>query len=301
VLNLAAVALGTVEFFIGIEPFFPMNEVTEIIYKSRDLVGRTAYRIPSSFSSAHAFAGAMAMTLPVLIGAWKQKHEQRWESPLLAAAVVASFVGVFMAAARTHMITVALIALVVTFTGGLSARQWLRWVVAVVIVGYVVAGDARFQRFTTLQDRSMVSERINESVNDTFFDVVSQHPLGRGLAGGGTSIPYFLREDREVGTIIENEYARIALEQGLPGLVIWVLFILWVLTRRPGRVKDEWLLSRRLIWVVCVSIFASCMLGMGMLAAVPQTVLMLMLIGWTTTARSSVFAVSDPGEAEPAA
>ena len=97
VLNLAAVALGTVEFFIGIEPFFPVNEVTDIIYKSRDLVGRTAYRIPSSFSSAHAFAGAMAMTLPVLIGAWKQQqHEQRWESLLLAAAVVASFVGVFM-------------------------------------------------------------------------------------------------------------------------------------------------------------------------------------------------------------
>ena len=83
--------------------------------------------------------------------------------------------------------------------------------------------------------------------------------------------------------------------------MIWVLFILWVLTRRPGRVKDEWLLSRRLIWVVCASIFASCMLGMGMLAAVPQTVLMLMLIGWTTTARPSVFAVSDTGEAEPAA
>ena len=302
VLNLAAVALGTVEFFIGIEPFFPVNEVTDIIYKSRDLVGRTAYRIPSSFSSAHAFAGAMAMTLPVLIGAWKQQqHEQRWESLLLAAAVVASFVGVFMAAARTHMITVALIALVVTFTGGLSARQWLRWVVAVLVVGYVVAGDARFQRFTTLQDRSMVSERISESVNDNFFDVVSQHPLGRGLAGGGTSIPYFLREDREGGTIIENEYARISLEQGLPGLVIWILFILWVLTRRPGRVKDEWLLSRRLIWVASASIFSSGMLGMGMLAAVPQTVLMLLLIGWTTTARVPVFAVPDTGEAEPAA
>jgi hypothetical protein len=68
VLNLAAVALATVEFFIGIEPFYPMNDVTDIIYRSRDLVGRTAYRIPACFSSAHAFAGAMAMTLPVLIG-----------------------------------------------------------------------------------------------------------------------------------------------------------------------------------------------------------------------------------------
>ena len=74
----------------------------------------------------------------------------------------------------------------------------------------------------------MVSERIGESVNDSFFDVISQHPLGRGLAGGGTSIPYFLREDREPAQIIENEYARIALEQGLPGLMIWLLFLVWV-------------------------------------------------------------------------
>lgn len=301
VLNLAAVGLATVEFFVGIEPFYPMNEVTDIIYRSRDLVGRTAYRIPACFSSAHAFAGTMTMTLPVMIGAWKQKHDWKYEGTFLAIAVIASLVGVFMAAARIHMITAGLLALVVTFAGGLSARQWIRWVGAVLIVGYVVAGDARFQRFTTLQDRSMVSERIGESVNDTFFDVVSQHPLGRGLADGGTSVPYFLREGRDSGTIIENEYARIALEQGLPGLVMWLLFIVWVLTRRPGRVKDSWLLSRRLVWVACASMFAAGMLGMGMFAAVPQTVLMLLIIGWTTTARPPLVITSDADDVEPAA
>jgi hypothetical protein len=131
--------------------------------------------------------------------------------------------------------------------------------------------------------------------------VVSQHPLGRGLADGGTSVPYFLREGRDSGTVIENEYARIALEQGLPGLVIWILFIVWVLTRRPGRVKDTWLLSRRLVWVTCASMFASGMLGMGMLAAVPQTVLMLILIGWTTTVRRPLRVSSDTGNVESAA
>jgi hypothetical protein len=301
VLNLAAVGLATVEFFVGIEPFYPMNEVTDIIYRSRDLVGRTAYRIPACFSSAHAFAGTMTMTLPVMIGAWKQKHDWKYEGTFLGIAVIASLVGVFMAAARIHMITAGLLALVVTFAGGLSARQWIRWVGAVLIVGYVVAGDARFQRFTTLQDRSMVSERIGESVNDTFFDVVSQHPLGRGLADGGTSVPYFLREGRDSGTIIENEYARIALEQGLPGLVVWLLFIVWVLSRRPGRVKDSWLLSRRLVWVACASMFAAGMLGMGMFAAVPQTVLMLLIIGWTTTARPPLVITSDADDVEPAA
>ncbi|MDQ3486790.1 MAG: hypothetical protein M3468_03535, partial [Acidobacteriota bacterium] len=33
-LNLAAVSLGVAEFFMGIQPFYPQNEVTDIIYKS---------------------------------------------------------------------------------------------------------------------------------------------------------------------------------------------------------------------------------------------------------------------------
>ena len=288
VLNLGAVALATVEFFVGIEPFFPSNEVTEIIYRSQDLLNHTAYRIPSSFSSAHAFAGAMAVTIPILVGAWAQPDLKRTPSVLLGSAIIASFLGVFMAAARTHMVTVTLLALVVTFSGGLSARQWIRWVLAIAIVGYVVAGSARFQRFTSLADSAMVSTRIGESVNESFFDVISQHPLGRGLSAGGTSIPYFLREDNQPGAILENEYARIALEQGLPGLLIWVTFIIWVLMRRPRRGQDSWLLGRRLAWVACASIFISGVLGMGMMASVPQTALMLIILGWMTTSRQSV-------------
>ncbi len=301
VLNLGAVALGTIEFLIGIEPFFPVNEVTDIIYKSQDLLNHTAYRIPSSFSSAHAFAGAMAVTIPLLVGAWTQPDLKRTDAALLGSAIIASFLGVFMAAARTHIVTVTLLALVVTFTGGLSARQWLRWVLAIAIVGYVVAGNARFQRFTTLTDGAMVSGRISESVNESFFDVVSQHPLGRGLASGGTSIPYFLREEKEPDTIIESEYARIALEQGVPGLFIWVLFIIWVLTRRPGRTRDSWLLGRRLVWVSCASIFISGMLGMGMLAAVPQTMLMLLTIGWFTASPRTFPVPRQMRQGQPAA
>ena len=41
-LNIAAVGLATVEFSVGIDRFFPRNETTEIIYKSRDLLGHAA-------------------------------------------------------------------------------------------------------------------------------------------------------------------------------------------------------------------------------------------------------------------
>jgi hypothetical protein len=293
VLNLGAVGLATLEFFIGLAPFFPVNEVTEIIYKSKDLVGRTAYRIPSSFSSAHAFAGTLVMTLPLLVGAWSQHRGERWQTPLLASAIVASLVGIFMAAARTHMITAVLLVAVVTISGQLRGRLWVKWALVVGLVAYVVAGDARFQRFTTLQDTDRVAERLAGSVNEGFFDLVGEHPLGRGLASGGTSVPYFLRADTDQGLVMENEYARIGLEQGLPGLGLWVLFIVWVLTRRPSRAKDDWLLARRMAWVSCAAVFGSGLLGMGMLSSVPQTVLMLTTVGWMVVFRQRQPAVAD--------
>jgi len=285
VFNLAVVAVGVVEFFVGIEQFYPINEVTEIIYKSKDLVGRTAYRIPATFSSAHAFAGTLVMTLPLLVGAWSQPHRQRWHGPLLAASIGVSLMGIFMAAARTHMITAAILVVVVTFTGRLGGKQWLRWAVAIAVVGYLIAGDERFQRFTTLQDTAFLAERWGGSVNEGFFGFVGQYPMGNGLAGGGTSVPYFLRGNWKTGPLMENEYARIVLEQGLPGLALWLLFIAWVLVRSPGRMRDSWMLGRRLAWLTFASAFFSGLLGMGMFTSVPQTVVMLMTMGWYVVAR----------------
>ena len=87
-LNLGAVALGAAEFVLGIERFYPLNETTEIIYRSQDLLGNTAHRIPGSFVNAHAFAGTLASTLPLILGAWSQRHERRWVGPVLAGPVV---------------------------------------------------------------------------------------------------------------------------------------------------------------------------------------------------------------------
>jgi hypothetical protein len=279
-LNLAVVGVGVAEFFVGIQPFYPQNEVTDIIYRSRDLVGWTAHRIPATFSSAHAFAGTMVMTLPLLVGAWVQPHGQRpWQRQLLGIAIVASLLGVFMAAARTHMITAALLVAVVTFSGRLRAEQWVRWVVAVALVGYVVSGEERLQRFTTLQDTTFIAERWTGSVNDGFFEAIRAYPLGNGLAGGGTSVPYFLRASQSP-LVMENEYARIGIEQGLPGLTLWLAFLAWVFLRWPGRAQDGWGLGRLLGWVCCGVFFFSALTGTGLLSSVPQTVLMLITMGW---------------------
>jgi hypothetical protein len=290
-LNLGAVALGIAEFYMGIQPFYPHNEVTDIIYRSRDLVGWTAHRIPASFSSAHAFAGTMVMTLPLLVGAWVQTaREQRWHRTLLGAAIMASLLGVFMAAARTHMITAALLVALVTVSRQLRGEQWVRWVIAVGLVGYVVSGEERLQRFTTLQDTAFIAERWTNSVNEGFIEAIRTYPLGNGLAGGGTSVPYFLRGSQSP-LVMENEYARIGIEQGLPGLTLWIVFLAWAFIRWPDRATDGWALGRRLAAVACAVFFFTGLTGVGLLSSVPQTALMLLTMGWFLTAPRQAAAV----------
>jgi len=283
-LNLAVVSVGVAEFFVGIEPFYPYNEVTDIIYRSRDLVGWTAHRIPATFSSAHAFAGTMVITLPLLVGAWAQPSAfLGWRRNLLSAAIMAGLIGVFMAAARTHMITAAVLVAVVTFSGRLRSEQWVKWLVAVALVGYVVSGDERLQRFTTLQDTTFLTERWTGSVNEGFFEAIRAYPLGNGLAGGGTSVPYFLRATQSP-LVMENEYARIGIEQGLPGLTLWLVFLGWVFLRWPAHGTDGWALGRLLGWVCCGIFFFTGLTGTGLLSSVPQTVIMLITMGWFLTA-----------------
>ena len=51
--------------------------------------------------------------------------------------------------------------------------------------------NERWQRYKELDSQS-VEDRISGSVNRSFLEVLVEYPMGNGLGGGGTSIPYFL-------------------------------------------------------------------------------------------------------------
>jgi hypothetical protein len=291
ILNVAVFGVAVAEFVLGIEPFFPRNTVTEIMYRSRvlvaDQVAGPTYRIPGTFSSAHAYGGTMVMTVPLLLGAWVESRHSAlrsvarpWQSWLLIAALLAAVLGVFMAAARHHMVMLFIVLLAATLAGRMRISYRAVWVGLLLVVGAIVARDPRLQRFTTLEDDEYVRERVRTSVNETFIDYARRYPMGVGLGAGGTSIPYFLMDRLDDATFIENEYGRIMLEQGIPGLVLWVGFIVWFaargLLRRPG----QWQLGGRLAWVMVVSYFLSAAIGLGLMASIPQSYVFFLLIGW---------------------
>jgi hypothetical protein len=283
-LNLVAFMFTVAEYVIGLGPFFPHNSNTEIIYHSADVAG-SQFRIPSIFTGSHAYAGTMVMTLPILIGAWGALGTSSRRRFFLLVSIFASILGIFAAASRVHIVVLGLVILATLFSGRISIQ--LRAVVLTVagIIAIVVLSEARLQRIGTLQDSNYLSQRVGGSVNAGFLELLVEYPFGNGLGGGGTSLPFFLENRVRHRVGMENEYARIMLEQTCIGLCIWIAFILWFVLRRFSALARAWDLTEQLSWVTVSAYFGTALIGIGLLTSIPQSMLLLLCMGSVTSWR----------------
>ena len=280
ILNLLVFGFAIAEFTFGIGSFYPRNEVTDLIYRSRVDDGGQAYRIPATFTGSHAFAGTMVCTLPLLVEAWASHTLDRYKRYILVAGLVAATLGVFMAASRTHAVVLFLLIIVGTFSFQMRPSMMGMWLSIILVTGWFVFQDQRLQRFATLRDTDAIAVRIGGSVNANFATAVFEFPMGNGIGAGGTSIPYFLSDRLENPLWIENEYARIQLELGLPGLLIWMAFIVWLFGWGLRRTLAQRGLGRRLAFAATVAYFVSGMTGTGLVTSIPQSVFILLFAGW---------------------
>jgi len=278
-LNLVALAFAFAEFVLGVPRFFPNNAATYLIYQSTDVAGGF-FRIPATFGNAHLYGGTMAASVPFLISGWEYATTRR-SRLLMLIGVAAALLGVLFSATRSNFVICAGLIAMTVFYGKMAARRRAMVVVLILIMLAVAARNVRFQRFKSLSDTDYVQERISGSVNRGFFEILLEYPMGNGLGGGGTSIPYFLASQVRNPIGLESEYALILCEQGIIGLGLWAGFIFWFLCRfKKVFAQGPWSTGRRLIW--CLSVFAlgSGLLGMGLLTAVPHTAILLLGIGF---------------------
>jgi hypothetical protein len=282
VLSLIEIVFALAEIELGVPRFYPINEVDQLIYNSLDVAsGSTlAFRIPATFVQAAAFGGNMAFSLPLLLGAMTQEPRGGWRRKLLWIAVGVSALGVFLSASRSQATLLFVLALAASFSGRVRNFPWFGWIALLAVVGTLVAVSPRMQRFITLDNTTYVRNRLSGSVNSSFFELAGKYPLGNGLGGGGTSIPYFLLPELRNPVAIENEYGRIMLEQGLPGLALWLVFIFWTLSRPLPLVIDPWYLGKWLARVALGYSFLTAPTGTGLLTAIPGTSMVLMFAGW---------------------
>lgn len=279
-LNVMALTFGAAEYVLGVERFYPVSAVTQIIYASHDVAGYQYFRIPAIFVNAHSYAGTMVATLPLLIGASIQPGLSRKSKYLLTAGLGAAILGVLMANTRVNVVSAALIAVAALLQGQMSKRQRLIWCCGIAATIVVALSNERLQRFTSLSDSDTITGRIQGSVNRTFLEVLTEYPMGNGLGGGGTSLPSFLENQVVKPIAIESEYGRILLEQGIIGLLFWIGFICFFLLSSHASAPSNWVVARRLTWCWCTVSFVLSSIGTGMLTAIPTTALLVLGIGW---------------------
>ena len=286
VLDLIAVAFGGAEYFLGVPRFYPLSPVTEIIYASGDVAGGF-FRIPAIFTSAHAFGGTMVSTVPFLIGLWTLA-QKRLLKMLALVSIPAALLGVLMSATRLNFVIGCAMVGFVIFTTKLKNRYRVGFLLIIGAIAFTALSNARFQRFKSLSDTDFVTERVAGSVNRGFFEILGDYPMGNGLGGGGTSIPYFLQGQVRNPIGMENEYARILGEQGIIGLVLWLAFLGWLFSRaRVVFTPGPWSTSRRLIWFLVMFNFATAWIGTGLLTSIPGTLFLILGAGWAAVPQLS--------------
>jgi hypothetical protein len=257
--------------------------VTEILYRSRD-IGGEAFRIPATFATAHVYGGAMVLTLAFLVPVALSRSTKSRDRLLIGSAIAASVIGLFMAGARTPVVILMAVLLVIATGSRFRLAPRFSWIVMLCALAWVVSSQSRFQRFTTLKDTDLVENRLRGSMNENFLMLLLDYPLGRGLGAGGTSIPYFLQDRITSPMILENEFARVLLEQGIPGLVIWSSFLFWIVGR--GWRMSQTDIGKRIAWVLSAGFFLTGLIGIGMMTSIPGTCLLFLSAGWMVAGES---------------
>ena len=284
-LNMVAFGFAVGQYMLGVQAFVPENEVTTIVYNSNDISGGNL-RIPSIFVNAHSYAGAMVGTIPWILGELLYKHKkgQGWASGtlILVMGLMAALLGVFIAGPRQPVVILGLLILITVISGRVNLGLVAITVLVGTIVAYFVSQDERMQRFMELQDIEMVTGRLSGSMNMGFFDVLLDYPMGNGMGAGGSSLPYFIKQLMTNSVYMENEYARILLEQGLPGLMFFLAFVAWFVTR-PIRKDDPARMSKMLLWFLTTITFSTAFIGIGMMSSIPGTAMMLLGLGYCIT------------------
>lgn len=290
ILNLVSFAFALAEFVLGVELFYPRNSATEIIYMSKDIAGFTAYRIPATFSSAASYGTFLVAGFPFLVTRLASRDAKFTEKTLMFAALLSAMGGVFMCGSRSPVVALSVMFIVAGF---LLRRRLEILVLMFVIIGFViyqVSQDERLQRVSTLFDTDATLERVSASARLGVFDVIGEYPFGKGLGSAfGTNIPSFLAQYQIAQLGAENEMARIALEQSVVGVVIWLSALFWIIRQRMNGRND---LALRLLTAYVIYCWATSLLGTGLLAAIPQTAMLFSYMGlcavsWRTAPVSS--------------
>jgi hypothetical protein len=276
ILNVAVLGMAMAEFKLGLERFYPHNALTVIIYRMHD--AGDSFRIPATFTSPAGYGGTMVFSLALLFGRWAQTSLTRFGRIITVSGLAAAFIGVLLCDCRYPFIQASIVIGYTTFTGKFSVKKKAALCALIIGAVSVALSSERLQRFKTLRDTDYVESRVSGSVNRRFVEILLEYPMGNGLGGGGTPMPYFLEAQVKNPITIENTYGSLLAEQGVVGLLLWTCFFVWLFACSTPFVRTPWREGRRVAWLSCLVAISTAFIGVGLFTNVPP--FLYLMIGW---------------------
>jgi cell division protein FtsW (lipid II flippase) len=245
-------AFGIFQYFAGpgwltsLSPGF----ARAVFYASGAGTGRTGgvyFRTISTFVQTGGFAIYLCFMMLVAVAQFNMAslRKARW---WIIAAFGLQFLALLTTGGRTPLVLFFVgIALLMTMQGRMARVLPIVAILAVLFIGSVIVlGPVVAERFATLLDLEVVQARNLPLVYGWLYEAMNSDPAGMGAG-------YATVASRHAGvtplnySVVENTFARIRFETGLPGLAIYVIFIL-ALVRECIRVTQK-TPDRELSWL----------------------------------------------------
>lgn len=192
------------------------------------------FRVFSTFVSSAAFGGTMAFCAVFALAQLTRPAVTRRTRIGLAGLAGLFAYGVVLSGSRTSLV---MFLLALGFTAWFRGRFWQVAMPAAIVVGAMALagrhkGGAILERFATLLDYETVHGRLRIVYGPTLTSL-AEAPFGGGLGRSGHGVPAILNslvKDFDWKPV-DGDLGRLAVEMGLPGLVVFFATLLtgaWV-------------------------------------------------------------------------
>jgi O-antigen ligase len=191
------------------------------------------------FANVNHMAALLVMTIPFLaavIAAAKSRSKQRYSAIVVVAAAIAIIVLVGIVlngsfAGYGLALPVAAASALIFVPSGSRARFWILISAAVLVVGSITALEATPIGSSKLGENASSSVQSRMAILATTSRAAGDFmPFGSGLGSFRKVYALYESPDKVTGTFVihaHNDYAEIALELGVPGVVLVLLLLAW--------------------------------------------------------------------------
>ncbi len=247
--SIPVAVFGIFQYFVGpgwltsLSPGF-----ARAVFNSND-AGTGYFRTLSTFVQTGGFSIYLCFMMLVAVAQLNMaslRNQRRW----VAGTFVLNFLALLTTGGRSPavMFLVAL-GLLVTMQGRMAKLLPVLALTAALFIGAVIVlGPGVADRFGTLLDLELAQKRNLPLVYGWLYESMQSDPAGLG-AGYATVASRHAGATPLNSNVVENTFARIRFETGLPGLALYVIFILALVReciRVPQKTPDRevsWLAS----------------------------------------------------------